>query len=213
MNKKRIVLTFAAAIGLALVGCNKGGNKPYDPDANPGGGGEIKKKDFAYALNYDYQSFTIAYSQVYDDGASVETTYEYHEGGKYGVTVVNDMTYSESIGSIAYSFYASTAEDDYAYWEKGNKYEYDGWIAKGYRDADLAMYHAYFSFYYLLDNLTANDVEEVAGIFYVKDASLEKINNTAFQFFGNPLMGGEDLTAIGFLLDDETGLFNNKKGA
>lgn len=212
MNKK-IVITLASLLTLgALVGCGKS-SKPYDPDANPGGGGTIKKKDFAYALNYDYQSFALAYYQEYSDGMYAETAYEYHRGGKYGVTIVDDINYDESIGTVYYSYYASTAQDDYAYWPSDNYYVYSGWVANGYRDADLAMYHAYFSFYYLLDNLTVEDVEEIAGLFYVKESAIDKLNATAFQFYGNPLMGGGDLTSIAFLLDSETGLFKKIYGS
>ena len=205
MSKKNVLFaSLILALG-ALTGC--GGGEPYDPDADPHGGGDIKRKDFEYALNYDYQSFVIDYVQEYAGGAFIEQAREYHRGGEYGITVVDDITYDESIGSVSYSFYASTSEDDYAYWPSDNYYVYSGWVANGYRDADLAMYHAYFSFYYLLDNITVDDVELIAGMFYVKPEAMDRLNATAFQFYGNPLMGGEDLTTVAFYLNDETGLF------
>ena len=206
MSKKKLFLASLILSLGALTGCGDD-PAPYDPDADPTGGGEITRKDFEYALNYDYQSFVIDYVQQYADGAFVEQAREYHKGGRYGVTAVDDITYDESVGSVSYSFYASTSEDDYAYWPSDNYYVYSGWVSNGYRNADLAMYHAYFSFYYLLDNITVDDVEPIAGLFYVKPESMEKLNSTAFQFYGNPLLGGEDLTTIAFYLDDNTGLF------
>lgn len=216
--KKLWILSPGLLLTLALTSCGKGPEAPSSteessPDESTtsssisspiiSGGGEINVKSFETALNADYSNVQVAYTQVYGDGSFAETAYEFYGDG---YLLVDDYTAAESAytGWYRYSLYHEYEGDWYTYWDAEQQhYEHSGWISNGYRGADLAPYHAYFTIPHLLEALTADDVELLYGIYYVKDDRVEDIVSRAFEFYGDPFMSVSDITSIGFLLDEE----------
>ena len=216
--KKLWILSPGLLLTLALTSCGNGPEAPSSteessPDESTtssaisspiiSGGGEINVKSFETALNADYSNVQVAYTQVYGDGSFAETAYEFYGDG---YLLVDDYTAAESghTGWYRYSLYHEYQDDWYTYWDAEQQhYEHSGWISNGYRGADLAPYHAYFTIPHLLEALTADDVELLYGIYYVKDDRVEDIVSRAFEFYGDPFVSASDITSIGFLLDEE----------
>ena len=183
------------------------GTSIYDPDESIDPGIITGNKTFKDALNFDYDNYSIHYALSYYDGEAIEEAYEYYVKD---ITVLLDYTFALDYGQIVYDFYASTNEDDYAYWKKEDHYEYDGWIANGYREADLAMYHAYFDLHHFLEPLTEDDADEILGMYFLNDTGMRKIEDQGIEFYQ---LVGEDITSIGFLTDEKTGAITKIVGS
>lgn len=224
--KKKLLISAVSLIlavsSLAACGGKKGGSSsaggdsasslydPDDPNSSVTPGSIVTAKTVEDALSYNYDNYSVVYDQLYMDGEIEELAYEFYVDG---VTVMLDYTYAEMYGEIRYLFYSSTAEDDYAYWTKADGYDYDGWIANGWRDADLAMYHAYFDLHHFLSALTVDDIEIILGMAFVKEESMSKLQNCGLEFFGDPFVGDEEITSVGFLFDKDTGAITKITGS
>lgn len=156
--------------------------------------------DFGTALRADYSNVTVAYYQEYSGIG--ETAYEYYVDD---YLIVDDYTAAESgyTGYYRYSAYHQYEGDWYTYWPASMGYAYDGWLNKGYHDADLSPYNAYFTLSHLLEALHEDDVEFIMGAYYVKEDRAEDIINSAFEFYGDPFLSTSSLKGLAFLLDEE----------
>lgn len=154
---------------------------------------------FDKALKKDYSNLTLMSYQQYNDGEISELDYEYMDDN-----YVVDYAYSLREGGMdeedCYSYYYIDNGTSYTYWEADSTIENSkgGWVNKGFQNADLSIWKAYFYLPKLLDNITIDDVAYQQGLYYIKDvAKVEELNLEAFGY-----AWFNDIIDICFMLDD-----------
>lgn len=155
---------------------------------------------FREALNKDYSNVTLFSYQQYDDGEMAENDYEFIADG-YVVDYSWDLASEGMDPEECYSFYY--VEDDGTSWmyfpkEKNNEASQEGWLNKGYKDADLSIWRAYFYLPLLLNNITVDDISYSNGLYFVNSsAKVAELNYSAFGYaYYN------DIIDIAFLVND-----------
>jgi len=154
---------------------------------------------FDKALKKDYSNLTLMSYQQYNDGEISELDYEYMSDN-----YVVDYAYSLREGGLdeedCYSYYYVDNGTSYMYWEADSSVENSkgGWLNKGFQNADLSIWKAYFYLPKLLDNITIDDVAYQQGLYYLKDvAKVEELNLEAFGY-----AWFNDIIDICFMLDE-----------
>ncbi len=156
-------------------------------------------KMFEQALKKDYSNLTLMSYQQYFDGEMSELDYEFVDDG-YIVDYAYSLREMGMGDEYCYSYYYDDNGTSYTYWEadKDIKNSKGGWLNKGYHNADLSIWNAYFYLPKLLDNITINDVAYQQGLYYIKDiAKVEELNLEAFGYAWN-----NEIIDICFTLDE-----------
>ncbi len=228
--KKNVFVVLSAAL-VALAGCQGGGNStpstggnnsqgpvtpsipvvvPSTPDSpsensSPSMNQNVALALFKAALDKDYSNATLGCYQYYDDGESSETDIEYMKDG-YVVDFSQDLFVTGSYSEEECLTYYYVDEDgtSYQYFDADSNVEGSkgGWLTKGYMNADLSIWNAYFYLPMLLDNITIDDLIYVEGAYFVRDAEkIEELDQTVFHYYGSWLVE-TPITDIAFQLKD-----------
>lgn len=154
---------------------------------------------FEEALKKDYSNLSLMSYQQYNDGEVSELDYEYMDDG-YTVDYAYSLREAGMDEEYCYTYYYDDNGTSYTYWEadKNIQNSKGGWLNKGYHNADLSIWNAYFYLPKLLANVTLNDVAYQQGLYYIKDiAKVESLNYEAFGYAWY-----NDIIDICFVLDD-----------
>ncbi|MFA6830067.1 MAG: Ig-like domain-containing protein, partial [Bacilli bacterium] len=162
------------------------------------------KECFEEALNTDYSNVTLLSYQSYYDGESTETDYEYIDDG-YVVDFSYDLAQAGYDTEDCYSYYY--VDDDgtcWTHWDADEEVSNSkgGWLNKGYKNADLSLWNAYFYLPLLLENVTADDIGYSQGLYYIK--STEKVEELKVGPFCYAYFN--DLIDICFTLDENNAI-------
>lgn len=147
---------------------------------------------FKEALKKDYSNVTISSVQYYDYGETSETDIEYVNNG-YIVDFSQDLFESgyDQEDCMSY-YYIDTDGTCYTYFEPDSSVENSrgGWLNKGYKNADLSIWNAYFYLPLLLNNISEDDVIYNNGMYYVHNSQkIEELQNEAFRYYyGDPIV-------------------------
>ena len=157
---------------MSLIGCNS-----YSGEKDPGGDVPppvIHGSTFKEAKEKDYTNMTVSYA-LNSASFGEEYGYEYYFG-EHDFVAVYDGNTAEMYGNeFAWMFYSYYEGESYAYWKQTNSYVTSGWISTGSKGIKVGIDYAYFYMPYFLNVISEDDVENILGLYVVKENAIDKV--------------------------------------